>query len=115
MVISVGTADGRRATDPDLARLAADLELVVSELATNVIVHTDRECITVGVERTDEGWVIEVDGADALVDPIVDHAPLGDEPQPGGRGLVIVRALTDTVEVVERDGARLIRCLKRQP
>ena len=98
--------------DPDLAQLSADLELVVSELATNVILHTNRSCIAVGIERTDDSWVIEVDGAEGLVGPIVDQAHPGTELLPGGRGLLIVGALTDSIDVIERDGTHLIRCVK---
>jgi anti-sigma regulatory factor (Ser/Thr protein kinase) len=98
---------------PTAARIVADLELVTTELATNVIHHTDSDQITVAVQRVGDTWVIEVDGADALA--VADTVPNVRPPdvEPTGRGLLIVYALTDSVELVERDGHRLIRCLKR--
>ena len=45
-----------------------DLELVVSELATNVLDHTTSPSISIVIARTSEGWVIEVaDVADQFV------------------------------------------------
>ncbi len=108
--VAVPTENGN--ADPDLAQVSADLELVVSELATNVILHTNQSCIEVGIERTDDSWVIEVDGAEGLVGPIVDQSHPDAELVPGGRGLLIVGALTDSIDVVERDGIHLIRCVK---
>jgi anti-sigma regulatory factor (Ser/Thr protein kinase) len=96
-----------------VARWIADLELVASELATNVIQHAQLAEIAVAVQRVGDAWIIEVDGADALTmaDAVAPARP--PDVEPSGRGLLIVHALTDSVEIVERDGGRLIRCLKR--
>lgn len=111
-VLATAVPTERGTDDPDLAQVSADLELVVSELATNVMLHTDQSWIEVGIERTVDSWVIEVDGAEGLVGPIEDQAHPGAELVPGGRGLLIVGALTDSVDVVERDGTHVIRCVR---
>lgn len=99
--------------DDSVARGIAELELVASELATNVIQHAHRALVAVAVQRVGASWIIEVDGADELTtsDAVAPVRPLSVEPS--GRGLLIVHALTDSVEIVDRDGRRLIRCLKR--
>ena len=54
--------------DDDLVR---DLELVVSELATNVVQHSDSSTIHLVLRREPSQWVLDVDDADTLdsVDP----------------------------------------------
>jgi anti-sigma regulatory factor (Ser/Thr protein kinase) len=99
--------------DESVARWIADLELVASELATNVIQHAQLAEIAVAVQRVGDAWIIEVDGADALTMADAVAPARSPDVEPSGRGLLIVHALTDSVEIVERDGGRLIRCLKR--
>jgi anti-sigma regulatory factor (Ser/Thr protein kinase) len=99
--------------DESVARGIAELELVASELATNVIQHGQRAQIAVAVQRVGDTWIIEVDGADALTTADAATSASPSSVEPSGRGLLIVHALTDSVEIVEHDGGRLIRCLKR--
>ena len=92
-----------------------DLELIVSELATNVIRHTERTEVTTTIrvdhiagrsDSTDHRWTIEMTGArdvpgiDELKTPAVD--------QKAGRGLLIVRSIVDHVEI-DREGDT-VRC-----
>lgn len=101
----------------DLARdsgaddeLIRDLELVVSELATNVVQHSDSDTIRVVFRREPSQWVLDVDDADDLemIEP-----ELPDPSALTGRGLFIVQSIMDDVELVETDGHCRIRCAKR--
>lgn len=87
-----------------------DFKLVVSELATNVIQHTDASHVTVAFERLEEGWVVDVSDADGLVRL---HVPtVADPTRLSGRGLFLVQAVMDVVDLVDVDGRQHIRCLK---
>ncbi len=88
--------------------LAADLELVVSELATNVIEHTQSPTLTVVVSRTSDDWLIEVSDVGDL--GILDDVVLPDSSQPAGRGLFVVGALVDDMTIVEVGDSYAIRC-----
>jgi anti-sigma regulatory factor (Ser/Thr protein kinase) len=92
--------------------IADDLELVTSELATNVIEHTSAPTITLTIERTTEAWVIQVDD---VVDPFVlaEVIALPAVSQPTGRGLFVVQSLVDDLEVVETPTSRALRCRRR--
>lgn len=103
----------------DISDSGADLDvveeivLVASELASNVIRHTDDADMTVRLYRTDGEWILDVSGADAMDDlPGADGMP--DPMQQGGRGLVIVRAMMDEVELVDHDDKRWVRCHKHR-
>ncbi len=98
----VDSAGGDRST-------ADDLELVTSELATNVIEHTTSTTITITIERTSDAWIIEVSDVD---DPFVlaDVAVLPAISERAGRGLFVVRSLVDELEVVETPTSRALRC-----
>lgn len=87
--------------------VAAEMELVVSELATNVIDHTGSDNIVILIERDERRWTVDVADAENI-------PPLGDIVHPtsdtmSGRGLIIVRALMDSVEVKELGDAHMIR------
>lgn len=102
-----------------------DLELIVSELATNVVRHTNDPDITLTVRVDAVGesgtsshdlqatstpvhrrWTLHMTGASDLADfDAVDAPPVDQE---GGRGLLIVRAVADDV-VVDRAGGT-VRC-----
>jgi serine/threonine-protein kinase RsbW len=90
---------------------ADDLELVVSELATNVIDHTASPTITITIERTTDAWLIEV--ADVEDPRLLDAVALPPSSQPTGRGLFVVDALVDHLELVETSTSRLLRCRRR--
>ena len=92
------------------ADVADDLELVVSELATNVIEHTSSDTITVDIERTHAAWVIEV--ADVDDRSLLDDVTLPPATSLTGRGLFVVRSLVDTLDVIETATARAVRCMR---
>lgn len=87
--------------------VAHDIALAASELCTNVVQYASTDDYRVTCERHDDHWVLEVSHAD----DVDVHGP--DQVSPssrGGRGLMIVRALMDTVELVEVDDGTAIRC-----
>jgi serine/threonine-protein kinase RsbW len=88
----------------------AEFELVVSELATNVIVHTAAAEVTVSVVLDEQGWTLDVSDADDLV--LDGPRTLPDPSTLTGRGLFVVQQLMDTVTVVESDRGRSIRCTR---
>ncbi len=91
--------------------IAADLELVVSELATNVIEHTSSPTLTVRIEKTLDAWILDVADVDDL--GILDHVALPDRREVAGRGLFVVASLVDDLRIVD-DGARhALRCSRR--
>lgn len=89
-----------------------DFEVVVSELATNVIEHTSASTVTVSFRREATRWILEVSGADGLGDlgPLSRERPANTALD--GRGLFITHALMDTVELVDIDGQRCVRCAR---
>lgn len=90
-----------------------DLVLAVSELASNVIRHTDNADMTIRLHKVRSGWILDVSGADSMNDlPGADGMP--DPMQEGGRGLVIVRAMMDEIELIDDGGRRWVRCHKRR-
>lgn len=93
--------------------VADDLELVVSELTTNVIRHTDSTTITVVLRRTTTEWLLDVADAERL--PPLDELPIPAPDDPTGRGLIVVQALVDRVELVDVDGRHVVRCVRAIP
>ncbi len=102
----------RRIAERDGAprEVAEDFELVVTELATNVIRHTDDDEITVDFALVDDAWVLDLWPAPSGIDLSAIESPVGLDSS--GRGLPIVRALTDLVEIVDLDGVAHLRCTK---
>jgi serine/threonine-protein kinase RsbW len=91
-------------------QVVVDLELAVSELATNVAQHADTDQIRVVVRYGDDRWTIEVDDAGGL-DTLSDTTlPAPDALS--GRGLFIVQSVMDEVELVDDGGHRRLRCSK---
>lgn len=87
--------------ETDLMRLSHAVVLVVSELATNVVLHA-RTPFTVTLARRDAWLVIEV--RDHLAGRVVLPEPT-DEIELSGRGLEIVQALSEAWGVwPRRDG-----------
>ena len=99
------------AASGDHAEVADDLELVVSELATNVIEHTESPTLTITLERIDDDWVLEVSDVDDL--DILDDVALPDPGEISGRGLFVVAALVDEIRIVDDGGRRALRCRRR--
>ena len=93
------------------AELADDLELVVSELATNVLEHTNSQTLTIVLERTGDDWVLDVADVDDL--GILDDVSLPDQDQVAGRGLFVVASLVDDLRIVEDGGRCALRCRRR--
>jgi anti-sigma regulatory factor (Ser/Thr protein kinase) len=90
--------------------VAKTFELVVSELATNVIQHTTNETVTIAFERTVTDWQLLVSGADEL--ELSESRAAPDPAQLAGRGLFIVEAVMDRVELIVVDGQQHLRCTK---
>ncbi|MFC8502828.1 ATP-binding protein [Pedococcus sp. NPDC057267] len=88
-------------TETDLGRQAHAVALVVSELATNVVLHANTP-FTVTLARRDSWLVLEV--RDHLAGQVAVPAPT-DEVELHGRGLEIVQALSQAWGVwPRRDG-----------
>ena len=90
--------------------LIGDLELAISELATNVVQHSDAHTISVVVRRDADRWTLEVDDAEGI-DTHASHSLPAPEAL-SGRGLFIVHAVMDEVELIDDDGQRRLRCSK---
>jgi anti-sigma regulatory factor (Ser/Thr protein kinase) len=93
-----------------------DVELVTSELVTNAVVHPEISApIHVEVE-VGEGVVLAVSNVGSAA-PIPDTADW--RPAPpfalSGRGLGIVRRLSDAVAVTEADGRAVVTWTRRLP
>lgn len=88
--------------------LVDDLSLVVSELASNVIEHTDSDTILVVVERTASDWVIDVADAESI--PGLDDLSAPDPSMITGRGLFVVQSLVDSMKIVDEGGSFVVRC-----
>lgn len=102
----VGQSARELSAEPDIAD---DLSLVVSELMTNAIQHSGDSDVTVLVQRQPGAWAVEVSGATADL-PVTGQRP--ETSVRSGRGLFIVGAIMDEVELVRRgDGVR-VRCTK---
>lgn len=95
--------------------VTSDLAVAFSELGSNAVAAVDGADaeIRVGAWRAGADLVFEI------TNPVSGHATrssrwdLGDPLRSGGRGLVIVRALTDEVEVLEDSGDLTVRCRTR--
>lgn len=96
-----------RGAAPDLVD---DFELAVSELATNVLRHTDSDSIGVAVRRIGGDWVLDV--ADAERVPPLDSVELPAPSQITGRGLFVVISVMDNVGVATIDGTQVVRCIR---
>lgn len=90
--------------------LVDDFELAVSELATNVLRHTDSESVSIAVSRTDGDWILDVADADRV--PPLDSVELPPPTQATGRGLFVVMSVMDTVGVATVDGTHVVRCVR---
>lgn len=113
-------ADGRRqiaawaslaAPGPDVV---IDLEVVTSELLANAVAASEPDAeVHVGMSGDDTWLVLEVANVAAQGPPPASGWDYDDPIRAGGRGLVIVRALTDRVEVESRAPWTVVRCTLR--
>ena len=94
-------------TAGDDRSLAEDIALAASELSTNVIRYASTDAFSVSCVRTDSRWILEVSHADGI--DLARRAKRIPNAH-GGRGLMIVSALMDTVELIERPNGMWIRC-----
>ena len=90
------------------SEIVEDIELVVSELATNVIEHTTSTSLTILVGRVDDDWYVDVADVDDL--SILDEVALPNMTEPAGRGLFVVSSIVDDIQIVHESGAYAIRC-----
>ena len=90
--------------------VARDLELAASELVTNAWAHASPATVAVGVSVTAERATISVtctSSSDSLLHDVTEWTmPAPDELE--GRGLGIVRATTDGVEIEQRGSSLAI-------
>lgn len=92
-----------------------DLLLVCSELSTNAIAHASGAEGSVALRVRTEGddLVLEMeDDGEGFAWPVAHVLADVLDDDEHGRGLFIVEALTDTLEVFARDGVTVVRCTK---
>jgi anti-sigma regulatory factor (Ser/Thr protein kinase) len=91
-----------------------DFQLVVSELASNVIERGDVAGLELIIDATHpDWWQIEIIGGQASFDHRVmrpDEWVVSGAEQDGGRGLGIVRMLMETIDVTLANGLVHVRC-----
>lgn len=93
--------------------VAADLQLIVSELFTNAVQYGASAHVTVTVDVGPDEAGVTVDSSSAAPDVgPVETWSLADESEISGRGLGIVRRLADVVRV-ERDAQRFAVAARR--
>lgn len=90
--------------------IVEQLQLVVSELATNAMKYHDADTLTVAVHGDGSSWTIDVSNADGLAD--IEAPSLPDPSALCGRGLFLVDAVMDRVELVDVAGRLHVRCVK---
>ena len=90
-----------------------DVVLACSELCTNAVRHTGDEGFTVRAWMDDNRVVIEVENAGDFAGAPGRRPTLSSADFESGRGLFLVEALTDSLEVDQRDGRTVVRCAKR--
>jgi anti-sigma regulatory factor (Ser/Thr protein kinase) len=93
----------------------ADLVLVASELCANAVQHVKATEITVSLHRDAEWWTLSLRSVTTDSSPPDTSSWMVASPDAtSGRGLGIVRALTDHVDVATGDGAIVISCRRRR-
>lgn len=117
---SVGSLSGPRQTfsrwltdDGADASTAEELAVVYSELVSNAAADrgTSEGQIRTEAWREDADVVLTVENPGTDAGPGVRQWDLGDALRGGGRGLMLVRAFTDSVEALRSSrGALVIRC-----
>lgn len=91
-----------------------DLLVACSELVTNAVRHAVGDVVSLRVLADGDSVVLEIeDDGDGFAWPAWNIADVGDDDE-HGRGLFIVEALTDEVEVVTSRGRTVVRCRKRR-
>ena len=95
--------------------LLQDMSVVVSELASNAIDGGEPGRPDAEVRAELDGDVINLVVSNRLPDDVTDirRWDLDDPLRGGGRGLMIVRAYTDTLDVESIGGTVSVRCTRR--
>lgn len=95
--------------------LLQDMSVVVSELASNALDGGDPGGPEAEVRAELDGDVLEVVVSNRLPEGVTDirHWDLDDPLRGGGRGLMIVRAYTDSLAVDSTGGTVSVRCTRR--
>jgi anti-sigma regulatory factor (Ser/Thr protein kinase) len=88
-------------------RRVLDVELVVSELASNGVIHGGGRG-SLWVYRQEGYFVCEVRNAGSIADPLAGRRPVAPE-EPRGRGLLLVNQLADLVRVHTTAEATAVR------
>jgi serine/threonine-protein kinase RsbW len=85
-----------------------DLKLALTEACTNSVKHAYGEdgvgSVDIVYELLADRLAVEVGDAGSGFDPNADHPGTDDALEEGGLGIEIIRALTDEVEIGERQG-----------
>ena len=84
-----------------------DLKLALTEACTNSVKHAygeDGGSVDIVYQLLADRLEVEVGDAGSGFDPEANHADGADELEEGGLGIEIIRALTDEVEIAEREG-----------
>jgi len=85
-----------------------DLKLALTEACTNSVKHAYGEdgvgSVDIVYELLADRLAVEVGDAGSGFDPNADHPGADDELEEGGLGIAIIRAVTDEVEIAEREG-----------
>jgi anti-sigma regulatory factor (Ser/Thr protein kinase) len=99
-------------TDEELLQ---DMSVVVSELASNALDGGDAEAPVAEVRADVDDGVLELVVSNRLPEDVTDirHWDLDDPLRGGGRGLMIVRAYTDSLAVDSAGGTVSVRCTRR--
>lgn len=97
-------------------RVIEDLQLVASELCANAVQHVSAEAIEVMVDDSDPHWwiVVVTSHTTAAGPPPVSSWTFAEPDAPTGRGLGIVRRLSDRVELTHGDQSVIVRCWRRR-
>lgn len=97
-------------TEDDKAVLIGDIGVVLTELAANAIDHTESEYVSVVLHVDSSAVSIEVanDGDSSSIPEVVGWGSLAEGHR--GRGLRLVRALCDDIELAGDERSTIVRC-----
>jgi serine/threonine-protein kinase RsbW len=98
-----------------------DLKLALTEACTNSVKHAYDDgtgSVDIVYELHGDWLAVEVGDAGSGFEPRFGSTELGDELEEGGLGIAIIRALTDEVEIADREGGgsrlRFVKLLAEQ-
>ena len=91
--------------DQSTTRLAHDVLIVSTELATNAVVHA-RSPFELSIRRTTAGCSVEVRDTSSAA-PVARRTPTGGKDR-GGRGIAIVAGVSDAWGVRDEDDGKTV-------